>query len=177
MAFANPIKNIEELNLREGMRVADLGSGTGHYSFEAARKVGEEGRVFAVDVQKNLLTKVQNEAIKQNLNQIEIIWGDFEKAGGSKLADQSVDAVILSNILFQVDEKEALLTEVKRIIRSNGEILVIDWSDSFAGLGPRPEDIFSKEKAKELFQRNGFKIEREISPGENHYGFIAKVIQ
>jgi ubiquinone/menaquinone biosynthesis C-methylase UbiE len=176
MAFADPIKNIEELNLREGMRVADLGSGAGHYSFEAARRVGDEGRVFAVDVQKDLLTKVQSEARRQNLHHVEIIWGDFEKIGGSKLSDQSVDAVILSNVLFQVEKKETLLEEVKRIIRPGGEVLIVDWSDSFSGLGPRLEDVFPKEKAKELFQKNGFKIERELFPGDNHYGFVAKVI-
>ncbi len=175
MAFIDPKNNIEQFGLSEGMRVADLGSGSGFYVIESSKVVGGEGRVYAVDVQKDLLEKVKASASLEGLNNIEIIWGDIEKLGGTKLADASVDAVIISNTLFQVEEKDNLLIETGRILRPNGRVLVVDWTDSFNGLGPAPESVFTGQQAKDLFQKNGFVLDKEISAGEHHYGFILKI--
>ena len=176
MSFTDPENNIKQFKLGEGMIVADLGAGSGFYTIPAGRAVGSSGKVYAIEVKKDFLSKIKNDATKAHVFNVEVIWGNIEKIGGTKLRQESVDAVIVSNTLFQLEDKRTLVDEVKRILKPAGKILVIDWSDSFSGLGPRPEDIISKEKAKELFQKNGFKIEREISSGENHYGFIAKVI-
>jgi len=151
---------------------AFLGSGSGFYVLESARAVGESGRVYAVDVQKDLLERVKKSADLEGLNNIEVIWGDIEKLGGTRLADASVDAVILSNVMFQVEEKDNLATEVNRILRPNGRVLVVDWTGAFGGLGPAPESVFPEQQAKELFQGRGFVLDKEISAGDNHYGLV-----
>ena len=172
MAFIDPKNNIAQFGLSEGMRVADLGSGSGFYVMESSKAVGNDGRVYAVDVQKELLEKVKTSATLEGLTNIEIIWGDIEKLGGTRLAEASVDAVIISNTLFQVEEKDNLLIETKRILRPNGRVLVIDWTGSFNGLGPAPESVFTGQQAKDLFKKKGFVLDKEISAGEHHYGFI-----
>ncbi len=172
--FSDPNKNVYQFGLRSGMLVADLGSGSGFYTLASAKAVGPEGKVFAVDIQKVLLSKVKEEANRAGLTNVEIIWGDIEKAGGTRLRDESLDCVILSNILFQVSDREALIKEAGRILKKGGFSAVIDWSDSFGGLGPRPENVFPLESAKEFFQKNGFIVEKELKVGEHHYGFIAR---
>ena len=102
--FSDPQRNIEQFELTEGMSVADLGAGSGFYSISAARVVGD-GKVYAVDVQRDLLTKLSGDAQKSHLTNIEVIWGDAEKSGGTKLGNDSMDAVIISNILFQLQDK------------------------------------------------------------------------
>ncbi len=97
MAFSDPTSNIEQFSLQYGMRVADFGAGSGFYSLAAARAVGPHGHVYALDVQKDLLAKIKNDAVKANLANIEVLWADVEKPGGSKLKDRSLDAVIISN--------------------------------------------------------------------------------
>jgi len=174
--FSDPQKNIDQFHLGEGMKVADLGSGTGAYSYAAARKVGDSGKVYAVEIQKELLQKIKNAAQAEGLDAVEVLWGDIEELGGTKIADSSVDAAILSNILFQVDDKKGVLAETKRILRAGGKVLVVDWSESFGGLGPQEGDVVSADKMKHLFGDEGFVYDREIEAGAHHYGLVFKKI-
>jgi len=170
--FTNPEQNIKHLYLRESYRVADLGAGIGAYSIIAAKKVGESGRVYAVEVQKELISKIKNNAKEAGLENIEIIWGDIEELNGTKIADDIIDAVIISNVLFQTEDKKGLLAETNRILKSGGKILVVEWSDSFSGLGPAQESVFSKTDAKNLFGGAGFALDEEFDAGEHHYGLV-----
>ena len=154
------------------MKVADLGAGSGHYASEAGRRVGGEGRVYAVDVQKDLLERVAKEAREAGLSNVEIIWGDAEEKGGTKLRDGAVDAVIAANVLFQLDDKEGFAAEAGRILHPKGRILVVDWLDSFGNMGPRPEGVVGKGAARKIFEEAGFSFESEIPAGEHHWGLI-----
>ncbi|MFC1614966.1 class I SAM-dependent methyltransferase [Patescibacteria group bacterium] len=170
--FTNPEQNINYLSLKDGDRVADLGAGIGAYALASARKVGKSGKVYAVEVQKDLVSKVKHNASDAKLDNVEVLWGDIEEIGGSKIGDNIVDAVILSNILFQVEDKEGLLAETNRILKSGGKILVVEWSESFLGLGPQPEYVVSKIDAKQIIGGAGFALEKEFDAGEHHYGLI-----
>lgn len=170
--FSDPENNIKQLALAPGMFVADFGSGSGFYSLAAARAVMPGGKVFAIDIQKSLLEKLKNGAKQDQLNNIDIVWGDLEHLGGTKLREGLVDAVIIANIFFQIENKKNLCLEAKRVLKPNGRVLVVDWSDSFSGLGPQEKDVISKMKMTLLFQDQGFVLDREISAGAEHYGLI-----
>lgn len=172
--FSNPDVNVAQLGLLPGMQVADLGSGSGHYSMAAARAVGTGGTVFAVDVQKDLLTKLQANAEKAGLHNINIVWGDLDMRNGTKLHDASVDVAIVANIFFQVERKEAFIEELLRIVRPSGKVLLVEWSDSFGGIGPAPEQVVSEAQAQAFFEKYNFVKVGDIKAGEHHYGFIFK---
>jgi ubiquinone/menaquinone biosynthesis C-methylase UbiE len=174
--FADPKKNIEQLRLSPGALVADFGSGSGHYAFALRDRVGPSGKIFAVDIQKDLLISLKNEAGKKHVSNIEVVWGDVEKNGGSRIKDGVLDAVVISNLIFQVEDKGAVAKEASRVVKTGGALLAIDWSDSFAGLGPAPEAVVTKAKAIEIFEKAGFLFEREIDAGAHHYGIILKKV-
>jgi ubiquinone/menaquinone biosynthesis C-methylase UbiE len=171
MAFADPQKIVAQLGLVPGDRVADLGAGNGEFTFASSRIVGNAGRVFAIEVQKDLVTRVKNAARGMDLpHNIEVIWGDVEEIGGTSLRDASVNAVIASNILFQLDEKDNFATEINRIMKPNGRLLVIDWSESYGNMGPRREMVVTRESAEKLLEKHGFALERAIDAGDHHWG-------
>lgn len=173
MRFADPYSNIRQFGLEEGMHVADFGSGSGHYTNAAAEIVGDEGKVYAIDIQQELLKKVKNLSRDEDRKIIEVIWGDITRPQGTKLADSLVDAVIVSNVLFQLSDVEGALAEAHRVLKSKGRLLLIEWSESFGGIGPHPENIISKERARALFEAGGFVFDREITePGAHHYGLV-----
>lgn len=156
------------------MHVADIGVGSGAYVFFAARAVGTDGRVYAIDINKTLLSRVASHADDLHLTNIDVLWGNAELSNGIKLADGAVDAVIASNILFQIEHKEDFAAEVARILRHSGRLLLIDWKDSFGGLGPHPDHVVTEDVARTLFEHAGFTFEKDIDGGEYHYGFIFK---
>ena len=172
--FSDPEKNIEQCGIQAGMSIADLGSGSGFYTIAAAKALISTGRVYSIDAQKDLLAKLKNSAARDGLYNIEVIWGDIEKLNGTKLSDASVDMALLCNVLFQVEDKKTLIQEIKRILKPAGKVLVVDWEDSFGGIGPKPNDIVKKEWIVENFQKFGFHLDREISAGSHHYGLIYK---
>jgi ubiquinone/menaquinone biosynthesis C-methylase UbiE len=170
--FSDPKNNIMRLGLREGMLVADFGTGSGHYAIEASKLVGGSGRVYAIDIQQALVKKVKNLAIAENRQNIDVLWGDIEQIGGTKLGDESVDAVIIANDLFQVEDKNNVIIEARRILKPKGKVLVVDWLDSFGGLGPQGDMIVRESQARELLSGNSFEFIEEFDAGEHHYGLI-----
>ncbi|OGI71100.1 hypothetical protein A3B84_03005 [Candidatus Nomurabacteria bacterium RIFCSPHIGHO2_02_FULL_35_13] len=171
--FTDPVKNLKALGLRENMIVADLGAGSGFYTIPAAKMV-PMGKVYAIEIQKDFLTTIRNKGIEARLNNLECLLGDVEKMGGTKIKDKIVDAVIASNILFQVEDKEKFLEEAKRILKSGGELLLVDWSDNSSPIGPGFDKVISKSKAREMLEEKGFIWQRDIDAGAHHYGIIFK---
>jgi ubiquinone/menaquinone biosynthesis C-methylase UbiE len=170
--FSNPSEILNTLEVMPGMTVADLGAGSGVYTLAAAPLVGEKGKVFAVDVQKDLLSRIQNEAVRRGHTQVTIIWGDIETHQGTRIKSDSVHLAILANVLFQCDNKLGAIREALRTLTPQGKLAVIDWSDSFNGLGPIPAHVVTKEQAAALCETAGATLVREFPAGEHHYGLL-----
>lgn len=173
--FSEPKTTLQQFGLREGMRVADLGSGSGHYTNAAAAMVAPEGRVYAVDVREDMLRHVKETAHHHHRGSIETMWGDIEKLGGTGLRDQSMDAVILANVLFQIEHRDGLIAEIKRILKPTGKLLVVDWSASYGGMGPDPKHVVNERAAEELFIGAGFHKVKNFVSGPHHYALVLSV--
>ena len=123
-------------------------------------------------MQKDLVKKLESDIKHWGLSNIDCIWGDIERKGGTKISDHSMDAVIASNVLFQAEDKLGLIDEAKRVLKKGGKVLLIDWSGSFGGMGPTSEHIVTESMAKELFEKRGFKFLENIPANVHHYGII-----
>ncbi len=167
--FSDPAVNLSKLGINDGMKIVDLGAGSGFYSIEAARMVGTGGRVYAVDVQKDLLDRIRGNGITQGLRNIEVVWGNAEKIGGTKLREAIADRVIASNVLFQIEKPDDFVLEIKRLLKPGGRVMVIDWSE-VSPIGPKT--VFPSMKAETLFEKSGFKLEQSFGAGDHHYGLI-----
>jgi len=174
--FTQPSEIIAQLDIVLGMKVADLGVGSGHYTKALSEIVGEDGVVFAVEIQQDVLKRLQLDMEQaggfQNVN---YLWGDLEHPRGTKIADDMVDIAVLSNTLFQIEDKKACLQEVKRICKPHAEVLFVDWSDSHGGLGPIEDHVISPHDAQELFTQAGFVFFKKVQTGPHHYAQVYKL--
>lgn len=171
-SFSVPQENVLQLGLREGMKVGDFGAGSGHYTRAAAAIVGHGGRVYAVDVQEDVLKHLKLNTALHHHGIIETIWGDIEKAGGTHLKSESLDAVILANTLFQIENRFGFLAELKRVLKSGAKLLVIDWAGSYGGIGPAHSRVVSERDAEAFFINGGFHKVKSLRAGPHHYGII-----
>lgn len=173
-SFLNPAYIIEHLGVSEGMRVADFESAGGFFARAAARAVGQGGVVWAVSANRELLKRLKNLGEAEGLANIEIIHGSIEKKGGSGLPDNHFDICLIANALFTAEHKLAVASEAHRILKKGGRVLVVDWKDSFGGLGPHKDHLVSESQVKEIFAEAGFSYERAIQSGYYHFGVILK---
>jgi ubiquinone/menaquinone biosynthesis C-methylase UbiE len=166
--FTDPVKNLKTLGLRETDIVADLGAGTGYYSLAAGILV-PKGKVYAVELQKDFLETIKHKVKEAHLSNVEIIWGNIEKLGGTKIGDNVADAVLVSNVLFQIEDKEKFIEEIKRILKPHGKVLLVDWSEKSI---MQEKMIIPKNKVREMFEKKGLVWVRDIDAGDHHYGII-----
>jgi len=169
--FSDPDKNLAQLGLGEGMKVADLGAGTGYYSIPAGRRVGNAGRVYAVEVQKDLLNRLKSNANVEKIHNIEDVWGSIDTIGGTKLREGLIDRAILANTLFQIEQadRDGLALEIKRILKVGGKLLLVDW---LPGSPLSPKNCIPRMIAENLFNKNGFVLEKTFNAGDHHYGLV-----
>jgi len=175
MRFADPRHIIAQCGLRPGMHVADFGAGAGYFAVAAADVVGREGIVYVIDIQQDLLTKAMHVARDEQAVQFVFVHGDLEQPSGSTLPDASVEVVIMTNLLFQVEDKAAVLSEARRVLTSNGRLVLVDWSDSYGGMGPIEEYVIAESEARTLLSKAGFEVERAVDAGAYHYGFLCRM--
>jgi ubiquinone/menaquinone biosynthesis C-methylase UbiE len=171
--FAGPEYVIGQLDIKPGMQIADIGAGIGHYTIMLAKALhGTNGRVFAIDVQKDLLDKLSREVQQQGLSNVEVVWSDAEEHEGTRLRDESVDMVMLANILFQLDNKQSVFDEAFRILKKDGQLVIVDWLETAGGIGPKASLLFTKETADDIARKHGFVFDKELDGGSHHYALL-----
>lgn len=170
--FVVPEVVVSQFHLREGDVVADFGAGSGFFLKPISQLIGESGVLYACDIQKSLVDKLAEVARSQQLTKVRPLWCDLEELRGVPISDGQVDVALLINTLFQIDDKETAVIEMGRTVRPGGRFVVIDWTESFAGLGPQPNMVVSELAARDVFESHGFSFERSFPAGDHHYGVV-----
>lgn len=169
----DPARIAANLGVKLGDHVADFGSGKGYFTIPFARLVGRDGKVYAVDIQDSALDEVRSRAAFEHILNIEYIRTDLDEHEGSHLQDRFIDLVIMANVLFQADNKDALLREAWRVLRQGGRLAMIEWDTaSDSPLGPPPPLRLKKEAVRGYAIQAGFEYDREFAAGPYHYGLL-----
>jgi predicted methyltransferase len=112
------------LDLREGMAVADVGAGSGLFTLAIAERVGESGKVYAVDVQAYFLDHIGQKARKAKLGNVTLVRA---KQDSAKLPEGSVDLVLMVDSYHHVEQPAAYLASLKAALRPGGRLVVVDY--------------------------------------------------
>lgn len=174
--FVIPEVVASHFHLKEGDLVADFGAGSGFFLRTLSKAVGDNGRVYACEIQKGLVEKIGELIRAQGLGNVHPLWCDLEEVNGIKIATGELDVAILVNTLFLIEQKDLSVQEMGRTLRSGGKFFVIDWTESFGGMGPQPGAVVTAASATALFESNGFVFEREFPAGDHHYGLAFRKV-
>lgn len=147
--WQNPQEIIELLELKPSAVVADLGCGTGYFTVPIARKVT---KVYGIDIQKEMLTFLEQKIQKQKIGNIETL---LSKENEIPLQDESVDLLLSVNTLHEFRHKEAIIDEIRRVLKADGLAVIIDFKKEISDVGPPISHRISKEQAKRLFKEKG----------------------
>jgi ubiquinone/menaquinone biosynthesis C-methylase UbiE len=165
--FLDPEKILKQLKLKENMIAADFGSGSGGWVIPLAKKL-EDGKVYAIDILEEPLSALRAKTKLEKISNVETIQADVEK--NVPLDSDSVDLVLMANLLFECGDKKSVLEEGKRILKRGGRILIIDWLKDNP-LTPKIEKV-SFAEIKKIARNLDLKLEKEFEAGICHYGLI-----
>ncbi len=174
--FVIPDMVMTHFHIRAGDLIADFGAGSGFFLKPLSKAVGDTGRVFACEIQKPLVEKLGELAHLQGLGNVHTLWCDLEEPNGIKISNSELDVAILVNTLFLIEDKVTAVQEMARTVRSGGKFFVIDWTESFSGMGPDVKHVVSAADTTNLFESNGFIFEREFPAGDHHYGLAFRKV-
>lgn len=156
----HPVDEIlAHLALTPGLRVADVGAGTGYFAIPLAQRVGPTGHVCAVDVQPEMLEHLAKKLEGHSLP-IATVHGE---ASATTLDRASQDLVLYMNVFHEVDDPAKTLAEARRVLRPGGRVAVLEWrTDVVPEPGPPADHRVSPESVAGALRAAGFE------PGETH---------
>jgi ubiquinone/menaquinone biosynthesis C-methylase UbiE len=172
-AFFNPDSILDRLNIANVVgNITDLACGYGTFTIPVARRT--KGKVFAIDIEPEMIEATQRKTVESGLQNIEVIQKDFV-TGGTSLANSSCEHVLLFNILH-AENPLKILAEAKRILLQGGKIDVIHWNyDPTTPRGPSMDIRPRPEQIQKWLIEAGFKLEGElINLPPYHYGLIGQ---
>jgi predicted methyltransferase len=161
-AWQRPAEVFDALGVKPGHLVADIGCGSGYFTFRLAAQVGVEGKVFAVDIDQKAIDKVRLRKEREKLNQIEPVLGE----SGDPHLQNDLDSVLIVDSYHEFRDYDQMMRAVFRAMRPGGRLVIID------GEGPagRPRTEYHRlhtipaEIVREEIARNGF-VFKESRPG------------
>ncbi len=143
---------LEVLKITEGKTVADIGAGSGWFTVLAAKKVGEKGKVFAVEINEDAIKYINERAKKENFTNIETILGTEDDP---KLKADSVDAVLILKTYHEISQPVKLLDNLRKSLKKDALVGIIEKNGDGADHGIKKDTVIAEaEKA-------GFKLKEE----------------
>ncbi|GAB6098558.1 methyltransferase domain-containing protein [Halanaerocella petrolearia] len=166
-----PQGTLQKLLLEVEDRVADIGSGVGFFSLPAAKIVGDKGKVYAIDIVEEMLTALDRRAKEEEIENIELVKGSEYSA---ELDNDSIDFMLISNVIHEVKDKEKFLTEYLSKLTSSGKLAIIDWKKKDTNEGPPIDHRISQQQVRELLQNIGLDVVKEVDLNSGQYGLVGK---
>ena len=154
------------------MTVVDMGCGPGFFTLPLARLVGPTGVVYAVEGNRVMLKHLRDNIRKTGANapRIKVVHTDVSRTG---ISSSSADIVLLARILHDIEDKKAFLREVRRICKTDGKVIDLDWKKIRMSHGPPYSITLSKPRSERILEANGLRVVGSFNPGKYHYGIIA----
>lgn len=171
--LAHPDAVVAALRAEPGMKVADFGAGQGAHLAGLSEAVGPAGRVYALDVQKPLVDRLAVEAKRRGLANVDALWADLEVPRASGLGDGALDRALVSHLLFQVDDRAAVLAEAFRALKPGGRALFVEWSPEAPAARLHGERLVSPEALAALVAAAGFAQAQPVQVGAAQHALLA----
>jgi ubiquinone/menaquinone biosynthesis C-methylase UbiE len=156
--YQKPHEVLSALNLKPGEVIADIGAGTGYFTFRLAHHVGDKGRVYAVDVSPDMVRHVNRRIRDSKTTNVVTLLADPDDP---LLADQSVNRFFICDVWHHVENQTKYLALMKKILKPGGEIVMIDFHKKELPFGPPLKMKIAREDLIKQIEGNGFKLAKE----------------
>ena len=144
--------------LKPGLAACDLGCGNGFWTLKLAEMVGEEGKVYAVDIQKEMLGMLEERAERENVRNIVPVHNN---AVSTRLPPESCDLILLVDVYHEFSHPEQMLASMRQALKPGGLIVLVEYRAEDPEVPIKPEHKMSKEQILKEYEPNGFTLAEE----------------
>jgi ubiquinone/menaquinone biosynthesis C-methylase UbiE len=151
---------LSKLSLKSGMVVADIGAGSGLLSRPLAKAVAPAGKVYAVDIQQDLLDYIDKRDKEDNIRNIQTVLGEFDDP---KLPARDVDVALINDVLHHIQHRAAYLKALGAYMKPSGRIAIIEMNkdDPKTPHRNQPELLVARDEMLQWMSDAGFKLVAE----------------
>jgi ubiquinone/menaquinone biosynthesis C-methylase UbiE len=157
-AYQKPHEVMSALGLKPGEVIADIGAGSGYFTFRLAHHVGSKGRVYAVDVSPDMILHINRRIRELKLNNVISVLADPDDP---LLPDRSVDRFFFSDSWHHIENRTKYLSLMKKMLKPGGEVVMIDFHKKELPLGPPLQMRIAREDVIRQMELHGFRLAKE----------------
>jgi ubiquinone/menaquinone biosynthesis C-methylase UbiE len=156
-AWQRPDQVMDALQIGEGSVVADLGAGGGWFTVRLARRVGPNGRVYAEDIQPEMIGAIQRRVQREGLRNVTTVMGT---AVDPRIPEGAVDAVLIVDAYHEMEQPVMLLRNLARTLKPNGVVGIINFKRDGGGPGPAMDERVEPAKVIADAKAAGLELKR-----------------
>jgi ubiquinone/menaquinone biosynthesis C-methylase UbiE len=168
-AYQKSHEVIMALSLRGGEIIADIGAGSGYFAFRLAPHLGEQGKVYAVDVSPDMILHI-NRRIREL--KVKNVVSVLAAPDDPLLADRSVDRFFFSDSWHHIENQTKYLALMKRMLKPGGQVVMIDFHKKELPVGPPMQMKLAREDVIKQLESNGFRLSKEHTFLPYHYFLV-----
>lgn len=163
----NPALTLEKIGFLEDQTLCDIGAGTGIFTIPGANITKE--KVYALEISDDMLSIIKDKIMEKGLGNIQLVK---VKDDSFDLPSSSIDLALMVTVLHEIEEKKNLLREVKRILKTEGRLAIIEFHKEKTPMGPPVDHRISKEETIEVLRDAGFREINSFDLGANFYCMV-----
>jgi ubiquinone/menaquinone biosynthesis C-methylase UbiE len=159
-AYQKPHEVLTALNIKPGEIIADIGAGSGYFTFRLSHFVGDKGKVYAVDVSPDMILHINRRIRELKTNNVVTLLADPDDP---LLPDRSVNRFFFSDSWHHIENQSKYLSLMKRMLKPGGEIVMIDFHKKELPVGPPMQMKIAREDLIKQLDGNGYRLTKEHS--------------
>jgi SAM-dependent methyltransferase len=164
-----PEAALDSLGIKSGMVVADIGAGSGYMSLRMAARVGQTGKVYAEDVQPEMLRLLRQNQAKARFTNIETVLGTETDP---KLPAGMMDLILLVDVYHELSQPQKMLANIRAALKPDGRLVLLEYRKEDPTIPIRPEHKMSVQEVKTELEAEGFRLDQVIETLPRQHIFI-----
>ena len=172
LLWQNTDQILSDIGLKPGDTMVDIGCGDGFFSLPAAKLVGRDGLIYAIDASDEAIAQLKTKASGLDLANIRAVVADAEKFTACR---HCADIILMANVLHDFENPLKVLANARELLKPEGTVVDLDWKkEPRQQHGPPLEKRLSQDEASAILNQAEFKVTNNILSGPFHYLLLAR---
>jgi ubiquinone/menaquinone biosynthesis C-methylase UbiE len=154
-----PEAALDAIGVSKGALVADIGAGVGYFTWRLAARVGPEGKVYAVDVQPEMLQQLRQNMAERKLTNYEAVLGAEDDP---RLPRSGIELALLVDVYHEFSQPRKMLQAIRASLKPDGRMVLLEYRKEDPKIPIRPEHKMSVAEVKAEIEPEGFRLEKTL---------------